>query len=39
MDEFEATHWAEEYERSGKAAHLFTPLDNQVPRKGMGASR
>ena len=26
MDEFEATYWAEEYERSGKAPHLFTEL-------------
>ena len=33
MDRFEATHWVEELERSGKAAHLFTKLapDSKTP--------
>jgi hypothetical protein len=31
MDKFEASFWAEELERSGKAAHLFTSLASDSP--------
>jgi hypothetical protein len=38
VDEFEATYWAEEYERSGKAPHLFpnAGLDNEKPEEMYG---